>query len=134
MFPSIAAERGFNVAALTALSTPAGLIALFVSLYFGKVAAKRGVKNTQIVALILGGLCRNWPGVFADNYLLYAVLLVVVVCMTNVIQLVGGTQLVTNWFPKKKGLAMGWANHGPKHLGSHLGHPADPSWPPSWVE
>ena len=109
--PGIAADRGFNVAALTALSTPAGLIALFVSIWIGRVAAKHGTKKVQIITLISGGVFVIAWGQ-ASNYLLYAVLLVVVVCMTNVLQLVGGTMLVTNWFPKKKGLAMGWATMG----------------------
>lgn len=54
--PGIAADRGFNVAALTALSTPAGLIALFVSIWIGRVAAKHGTKKVQIITLISGGV------------------------------------------------------------------------------
>ena len=109
--PGIAEERGFNVIALTALSTPAALIALVVSLFAGKLTNKIGAKKTQIITLFLGGISVILWGQ-SDNYGLYATMLVVVVCLTNVMQLVGGTMLVTNWFPKKKGLAMGWATMG----------------------
>lgn len=109
--PGIAEERGFNVIALTALSTPAALIALVVSLFAGKLTNKIGAKKTQILTLFLGGISVILWGQ-ADNYGLYATMLVVVVCLTNVMQLVGGTMLVTNWFPRKKGLAMGWATMG----------------------
>lgn len=109
--PGIAAERGFDVIAVTALSTPAALIALVVSLFAGKLTNKIGAKKTQIITLFASGIAVIFWG-RADTYGLYTTLLVIVVCLTNVMQLVGGTMLVTNWFPKKKGLAMGWATMG----------------------
>lgn len=93
--PGMAAERGWNVESIMALSTPAGLIALFVALYFGRVAAKRGVKQTATIILIIGGISVIAWG-YTNNYLTYAIVLIITVCMMNAIQLVGGTMLVTN--------------------------------------
>lgn len=111
VIPMQSALHGWDSAALLSLSTPAGLIALVVCLFFGRVVAKKGLVFTQIIVLILSGLAVIWWGC-VSSFSGYAVALIVVVCLMNTIQLVGGNMTITNWFPKKKGIAIGWATMG----------------------
>ncbi|MDR1469289.1 MAG: MFS transporter [Spirochaetaceae bacterium] len=111
VIPMQAAQFGWDPAAMLAISTPAGLIALAVCLFFGAVVVKLGVAKTETIVLILAGLSVIWWGT-ANTFMGYAVSLVVMVCLMNTMQLVGGNMIITNWFPRKKGIAIGWATMG----------------------
>lgn len=111
VIPMQSAKFGWDAASLLSWSTPAGLIALVVCLFFGRMVAKKGLVRTQIVILILAGLSMIWWG-SVTTFNGYVISLVVMVCLMNAIQLVGGNLLITNWFPKKKGIAIGWATMG----------------------
>ncbi|WP_258360373.1 MFS transporter [Moorella sulfitireducens] len=111
VIPMQSAKYGWDPATLLSLSTPAGLIALVVCLFFGKMVAKKGLVNTEIVVLVLAGLSVIWWG-SVTTLTGYAIALIVMVCLMNTIQLIGGNMIITNWFPKKKGIAIGWATMG----------------------
>lgn len=109
--PQLAGKLGVDPGNLLSLSTPAGLISLAVCLLAGRLAAKLGVKNVNGIALILGAAAVfAWAG--STSVAGYTVALICVVCLLNVVQQVGGNMTITNWFPKKKGIAIGWATMG----------------------
>lgn len=109
--PQLAAQLGVESGNLLSLSTPAGLIALVVCLLAGLAVTKMGAKNVNGIALILGAVAVfAWAN--ASSVGGYTVALICVVCLMKVVELVGGNTIITNWFPKKKGIAIGWATMG----------------------
>lgn len=109
--PQLAERLNVDSGNLLSLSTPAGLISLIVCLFAGRLVVKLGVKNVNGIALLLGAAAVFfWAG--ATSVVGYTIALICVVCLLNVVQLVGGNMTVTNWFPKKKGIAIGWATMG----------------------
>jgi len=109
--PQLAERLGVNSGNLLSLSTPAGLVALVVCLFIGRLAAKRGLKLVNGILLILGAVAVvAWGN--ATSVTAYTISLICMVCLMNGVQLVGGNMSITNWFPKKKGIAIGWATMG----------------------
>lgn len=109
--PQLAAKLGVESGNLLSLSTPAGLIALVVCLLAGAAVTKLGAKQVNGIALILGAIAVFvWAS--ATSVAGYTIALICVVCMMKVVELVGGNTFITNWFPKKKGIAIGWATMG----------------------
>ena len=109
--PQLAETLGVNSGNLLSLSTPAGLIALVFCLIVGRVVMKLGAKAVNGILLILGAVAVFAWGT-ATSVAGYTVALICVVCLLNGVQLVGGNTFITNWFPKKKGIAIGWATMG----------------------
>ena len=109
--PQLAGKLGVDPGNLLSLSTPAGLISLFVCLGAGALVAKLGAKMVNGIALILGAVAVfAWAN--ASSVLGYTIALICVVCLLKVVELVGGNTIITNWFPRKKGIAIGWATMG----------------------
>jgi len=109
--PQLAEKLGVAEGNLLSLSTPAGLVALVVCLFVGRLVVKFGVKTVNGILLLLGAVAVVfWAG--ASSVATYTVSLICVVCLMNAVQLVGGNMTITNWFPKKKGIAIGWATMG----------------------
>jgi len=109
--PQLSGKLGVDPGNLLSLSTPAGLIALVFCLVIGRIAAKTGVKNINGILLILGAAAVFlWAG--SSSVASYTIALICMVCLMNGVQLAGGNMTITNWFPKKKGIAIGWATIG----------------------
>lgn len=109
--PQLAAKLGVESGNLLSLSTPAGLISLFVCLGAGALVTKLGAKMVNGLALILGAVAVfAWAN--SSTVLGYTIALICVVCLLKVVELVGGNTIITNWFPRKKGIAIGWATMG----------------------
>ncbi len=109
--PQLAATLGVEPGNLLSLSTPAGLIALVFCLLVGRVVVKLGAKKVNGALLILGAVAVfAWAS--ATSVAGYTIALICMVCLMNGVQLVGGNTFITNWFPKKKGIAIGWATMG----------------------
>lgn len=109
--PQLAAKLGVESGNLLSLSTPAGLISLFVCLGAGALVTKWGAKLVNGLALLLGAFAVfAWAS--ATSVVGYTIALICVVCLLKVVELVGGNTIITNWFPRKKGIAIGWATMG----------------------
>ena len=109
--PQLAEKLGVESGNLLSLSTPASLISLVVCLFVGKLVEKFGVKLINGLLLICGAIAVvAWGS--SNTVVAYTISLICVVCFLNAVQLVGGNMTVTNWFPKKKGIAIGWATMG----------------------
>jgi len=109
--PIMSGKLGVDPGNLLSLSTPAGLIALVFCLIIGRVAAKKGIKAINGLLLILGAVAVFLWAISA-SVAHYTIALICMVCLMNGVQLIGGNMTVTNWFPKKKGIAIGWATIG----------------------
>ena len=108
---NFSAAHGLDSAALLGLTTPAawtGVVgAVIWALFVDKVGARTGI----LVTGILGGI----------SFLLYGVVSTAMgfFLVTALVNFVGvgfsttaGYTLIANWFPLKKGLALGWATMG----------------------
>lgn len=109
--PQLAGKLGVESGNLLSLNTPAGLVSLVVCLFIGRAVEKIGVRKTNGVLLLLGAVCVfAWGS--ASSLTGYTIALFAMVICMNAVQLVGGNMTVTNWFPRKKGIAIGWATMG----------------------
>lgn len=111
LVPSLSELHGMNYNQVLALSTPAGIIALISCMFYGWLAAKKGAQFTAIVCLVLGGLATIWYG-NANTIVTYGISLTLMVSLINGFSNIAGNVYMANWFPRTKGLALGWATMG----------------------
>ncbi|MDC7787066.1 MFS transporter [Rhodoplanes sp. TEM] len=103
--------HGWDFATLLAFSTPAGWLGVIGSLMIAELINRKGAKIVAIVGLVLLGLVLIWFG-RVTSPMEYAVGLTLINFLaTGVCFNVPGT-LLNTWFPRKKGLALGWATMG----------------------
>lgn len=103
--------NGWEVGQLLSYSTIAGLIAILGAGILSNIASRVGVKIVYCISLfVVACCCMVWGSITSIRQ--YAVIVVLVNIFGNGFGFVGGTALLANWFPKKKGLAMGWATIG----------------------
>ena len=88
-----------------------GFVGVILSLIVGAIIAKKNVKMpTAILFVVLGvlfainGQARSLP--------VYAIAAVLSTAVAQTLNLVCTQQIMSNWFPKKKGIALGWATMG----------------------
>ena len=88
-----------------------GFVSIPLSLVAGQIISKIGVKIPAIIMII--GLAVLWVlyGV-APSMGSFAVVATLIVALSDSANLVITQQLMNNWFPKKKGIALGWATMG----------------------
>lgn len=109
--PSIAAEKGWDYATILAYSTPAGFISVIAFFFLTLLADKKGAKFVTVISVIATGLSTIWFG-NATSRLQYFIALTCVSVFAQSCAWIGGGAYLTMWFPKKKGLALGWATMG----------------------
>ena len=110
--PNRAAELGADQGIVQTLGTPAGIIGmLLLVIVFQPFLKKVGVRIAGSINLILfAGSIVYWA--LAPNLPNYIIAIILAFFFMNNMQYAECTVLVTNWFPKKKGIAMGWATMG----------------------
>ncbi len=103
--------HGWQVGTLLSYSTVAGLIAIVGAGVLSKCVQRFGVKKIYIVSLaVVAACCMVWGSITTTTE--YAIIIILVNVFGEGFGFVGGTAILANWFPKKKGLAMGWATIG----------------------
>ena len=111
LVPGLSELHGMNYNQVLAISTPAGIIALISCMFYGRLAAKKGAQFTAVLCLVLGGGATIWYG-NANTITTYAISLTLMVSLINGFSNIAGNVYMANWFPRKKGLALGWATMG----------------------
>ena len=88
-----------------------GVVSVPISLVFGTVVKKFGIKLPTVILLLLYAI--NWFG-FGNCHTIggYAIAATLISALGNTVNLVPTQQLINNWFPRKKGIALGWATMG----------------------
>lgn len=109
--PAMAAFRGWDVNVLLSISTPAGIIALFLVMFWGKFIEKFGLKQVTVVTMFLAAIATVLYG-NSVSVSMYAVTLVAMVTLINAFSVICGFAICTNWFPTKKGIVMGFTTIG----------------------
>ena len=103
--------HGWNTATLLGFSTLSGLISIAGMFIFGLICNRIGARYTAVLSLILGGVSYIWYG-NVSSITQYAIALCLVSLFSNVYAWIAGGAYLSTWFPKKKGLALGWATMG----------------------
>ncbi|MBQ8592310.1 MAG: MFS transporter [Lachnospiraceae bacterium] len=88
-----------------------GFVGIPLALIVGQVISKKGVKGPAVVLLFILAIVWFLYG-RCETFTQYAVIATIVAALANVGNLVITQQLMSNWFPKKKGTALGWATVG----------------------
>ncbi len=105
-------------AQLLKIAMYAGFIGVIGYFVIGKILTMIGGKALSVVCLILAGVSYIFYG-HADSLGTYFAGLTLVTVFINGAAYIGGGNLVTQWMPKKKGLANGFTTMG-HNLGSAL--------------
>lgn len=111
ILPALSETYSLDYAQLLALATPASWASIIAGLFGAWVCGVKGPKVLILLSLACGGvafgLIGTW-GTTAGFFVLFSIVCFFDTCFAYV----GGPALVTNWFPRKKGLAFGWATMG----------------------
>ena len=102
---------GWTSGQLLTYSTYAGWASILVIIAYTQFARRRGARMTAIVAMTVAA-----AGMFlwarVTTQAMYFVSVLLLVSSSSAIMVIRDTTL-NNWFPTKKGLALGWATMGP---------------------
>lgn len=105
------AERGLNASILYSLSTVATVCAVIGSMIFGKVMQMKTVRMVWgISMLITVPFAILWGN--AHSIAVYTIAYLVCYVATTLSATLFGYQVIANWYPKKRGLAMGLITAG----------------------
>ena len=103
-------ELGVAYGTLIAFNTPAGIVGLFATLGLSNLATRFGLKKVHVLSLFAGALsCIFWG--MSNSVISYAIPVFFMFAFMSSTECVTG-KMVANWFPKKKGIAAGWATMG----------------------
>jgi OFA family oxalate/formate antiporter-like MFS transporter len=103
--------NGWDSNTVLAMSTPAGYVALAVGVPLGWLIMKKGARKVLVGVLIIGGATYAAMG-NSSNIIVYFVFQCIMCTCANCFSVHAANTLVANWFPKKKGVALGWATMG----------------------
>ena len=103
--------NGWDSNTVLALSTPAGYIALALGVPLGWLIMKLGARKVLVGLLVVGGIAYAAMG-HTSNIVIYFIFQSSMCVCANCFSVHAANTLVANWFPRKKGLALGWATMG----------------------
>ena len=112
LYPDVfAGMHGWDSNVLLGFATPAGIIAVIGGILFGRMIIKTGVRKMGGCALIVTGVLYALFG-FVSSPAMYFICLTAFVFVSMAFGLICTATLMGNWFPRKKGIALGWATMG----------------------
>ena len=109
--PAMAEYHGWDSALVLSFSTPAGIIALILTMFWGKFIKAFGLKKTTVVTIFAAAIsCAAYGN--STSTTMYLITLICMVTLINAFAIICGMSITTNWFPTKKGLVMGLTTIG----------------------
>jgi OFA family oxalate/formate antiporter-like MFS transporter len=108
---AFAAKIGCDPNLLLGYATPAGFISVIGVLFFGRLIIKTGVKKLTAWTLIVTGVLYIIFG-FVTTPIGYFIILTLFTFTAVEFGMIATSTLMSNWFPRKKGIALGWATMG----------------------
>lgn len=109
--PAFAAKTGIEYSVILSMGTIAGLVGFIFFMIFGQINLKIGAKKTSAICMILAGAAYTGIGL-SNSLVAYAVCLCIVTGSVMSGGYIAGGTLVAKWFPKKKGIVMGYTTMG----------------------
>lgn len=111
VIPALAEGKGWAEPTLLYWNSIAGYLALIAYIPLGIWAQKASVKVQATILTILGGISYILLGI-APSIPVYAICLCMTVICSNGRCWISYAKLTSNWFPRKKGIVMGWTTIG----------------------
>ena len=96
---------------LLVFSAIGGFVGIPMALIAGQFISKKGVKGPAVIMLFILAVLWIFYGK-CSTIQQFAVVATLITALSNTVNLVVTQQLMSNWFPKKKGIALGWATMG----------------------
>ena len=109
--PAFAEKAGVEYSTVLSMGTIAGLVGFLFFIVYGQINRKIGPRKTSALCMILSGLAYIGIGM-ANTLVGYAICLCVVTGSSMSGGYIAGGTLVAQWFPKKKGIVMGYTTMG----------------------
>jgi MFS family permease len=103
---------GLDPNTLLACATPAGIIGVIGAIVGGRLILKIGARRLSLIMLVISGTAFGLFGFLGRTTLSFLVLMSLFTFTTAICGLIVTTSLMNNWFPRKKGIALGWATMG----------------------
>ena len=88
-----------------------GYIGAAATILFAQLVVKKGAKFVTVLGLILGGVCLALYG-YTTSFPIFLLCIIGNRVFSCAYQQAGCTALLNNWFPRKKGVVLGWATMG----------------------
>lgn len=109
--PAVAEKLGVPAGNVLNMGTVAAMVGVIFFFIMGAINRKIGPRVTSLICLVLGGIGYFGMG-RAESLVMYAVSLCIctIGCMSA--GYIAGGALVAQWFPKKKGIVMGYTTMG----------------------
>ena len=106
-----AGAYGLDRNQLLGFATPAGIVGVIGGVFFGRLCMKTGAKKLSAISLIATGILFAVFG-FCSSPAAFLIVLALINFFANAFGLIVTATLMSNWFPRKKGIALGWATMG----------------------
>ncbi|MCR5666437.1 MAG: MFS transporter [Eubacterium sp.] len=107
---AFAAHYGLDAHVLLAYATPASIVGIIGGFIFSRMLLKISTRIVGALTLLVSGAAFALWGL-CSTVLLYVLFLVMVCFFVSAFGFVAPT-IMTDWFPRKKGVALGWATIG----------------------
>lgn len=109
--PAFAAKTGIEYSLVLSMGSVAGFVGFLFFILFGQINIKLGSKKTSAIAMVMAGIFYIGLG-FSNSLVTYAICLCAVTGSVMSGGYIAGGTLVAKWFPKKKGIVMGYTTMG----------------------
>lgn len=109
--PAFAAQAGIDYSLVLSMGTVAGIVGFLFFILFGQINIRLGARTTSAICMFLAGFAYMGIG-FSKSLTMYAVCLCIVTGAVMSGGYIAGGTLVAKWFPKKKGIVMGYTTMG----------------------
>lgn len=112
VYPSTFADmNGWDFTTLLSYATPAGILGVVGGIIGGRIVIKLGPRKLSGIALIVAGACYIIFG-RSVTPVMYLVFILAFTFIANMYGMIANTTVMSNWFPRKKGIALGWSTMG----------------------
>lgn len=112
ILPKLAAQNNWDYSVVLTLATVAGVSTVVGNLLLGKLCEKRGGKFSILFGIIASAFFVFLYGT-SKSLPVFVIGLIGTICCGQSISFFGANSIIANWFPTKKGLAMGFVTVGP---------------------
>ena len=110
--PMFAEKNGIEQTAVLSANSVGAIVSCVAVLLLGKLIAVKGIRFTTVISAILAGLIGAGGMVFAHSLASYAVCTIFAQSLCYGYSFTATNALITNWFPRKKGIVMGITTTG----------------------
>ncbi|MCD8217092.1 MAG: MFS transporter [Clostridiales bacterium] len=111
VIPMFAEVRGWSMPMMLSFVGYGGYISVILGLVFGQLVLKVGVKKVMVPGLIVGAFSALGFGV-TSNFRLFLFFTLLNFAAAAAYQVATINVLITSWFPRRKGIVLGWSTLG----------------------